>query len=162
MTNDKGRAGLALRSMGAGVFVSLALLMPPAFSQPVARDEISRLEVSHVKEMLALIEAKNKQLRDADQTANEQRFKAQEQAVAFALQAAEKAVTKAELAAEKRFESVNEFRNQLKDQTGTFITRNEMWGWLVALIMLAFSAFNFIRNSHIQTRSPESGLRRKG
>lgn len=111
-----------------------------------ATDEIARLEVAHVKEILAIVEVKNKQLRDADVNANEQRFKAQEQAVAFALQAAEKAVTKAELAAEKRFESVNEFRNQLKDQTGTFITRNEMWGWLVAIIMMGFSAWNVLRS----------------
>lgn len=109
-------------------------------------DDIARLQVEHLKEMVLLIEQKNQQLRAADTTANEQRFKAQEQAVAFALQAAEKAVTKAELAAEKRFESVNEFRNQLKDQTGTFITRNELWGWLVALIMMAFSAWNVLHS----------------
>ena len=57
----------------------------------------------------------------------------------------ERAVTKALDAADKRFESVNEFRNQLKDQTGTFITRNEMWGWLVALIMMGFSAWNVLQ-----------------
>jgi hypothetical protein len=125
--------------------VGLLLLAAPAWAQRVP-DDIARLQVEHLKEMLALIEAKNKQLRDADISANEQRFKAQEQAVAFALQAAEKAVTKAELAAEKRFESVNEFRNQLKDQTGTFITRNELWGWLVALIMMGFAAYNAFKN----------------
>jgi len=127
------------------------LLAAPAFAQQggIIRDEISRLEVEHVKQMQALIEKKNEQLRAADTIANEQRFRAQEQAVAFALQAAEKAVTKAELAAEKRFESVNEFRNQLKDQTGTFITRNELWGWLVALIMMAFSAWNVL-NAYIK------------
>lgn len=120
----------------------LAAAFPASAQTTAIRDEIARLETAHLKEMLILIERKNEQLRAADTNANEQRFKAQEQAVAFALQAAEKAVTKAELAAEKRFESVNEFRNQLKDQTGTFITRNEMWGWLVALVMLAFSAYN--------------------
>lgn len=127
------------------VLAVMLALGSPAPAQTRMNDEIARLETAHLKEMLALVELKNKQLRDADVNANEQRFKAQEQAVAFALQAAEKAVTKAELAAEKRFESVNEFRNQLKDQTGTFITRNEMWGWLVALIMLAFTAFNSFR-----------------
>jgi len=140
---------------GYGLLLILALALPagaqpiPVTAQPPlqrASDELARLETAHVKEMLALIERKNDQIRLADLSANEQRFKAQEQAVAFALQAAEKAVTKAELAAEKRFESVNEFRNQLKDQTGTFITRNEMWGWLVALIMMAFSAWNVLRS----------------
>ena len=137
------------------LLIVLAFVALPAIAQS-PRDEISRLETAHLKEMLVLIERKNEQLRAADTNANEQRFKAQEQAVAFALQAAEKAVTKAELAAEKRFESVNEFRNQLKDQTGTFITRNELWGWLVALIMVGFSAWTAIarykeRGSHVQT-----------
>ncbi len=57
---------------------------------------------------------------------NNQRFEAQEKAVAAALAAAEKAVTKAELAAEKRFDAVNEFRGQLKDQAANFATRNEI------------------------------------
>ena len=73
--------------------------------------------------------------------------------MAFALQAAEKAVTKAELAAEKRFESVNEFRNQLKDQTGTFITRNELWGWLVALIMMFLASYNAFRSKPVRLLS---------
>ena len=52
-------------------------------------------------------------------------FKAAEQAVAVALSNAEKATAKAELAAERRFESVNEFRKALTDQTATFIPRAE-------------------------------------
>ncbi|MEU7752715.1 hypothetical protein [Micromonospora sp. NPDC049171] len=45
--------------------------------------------------------------------------------VGLALAAADKAVTKAEIATEKRFESVNEFRQTLSDQTKTFIARVE-------------------------------------
>jgi len=52
-------------------------------------------------------------------------FKAAEQAVAVALANAEKATAKAETAAERRFESVNEFRRTLSDQTSTFIPRAE-------------------------------------
>jgi hypothetical protein len=52
-------------------------------------------------------------------------FKAAEQAVAVALANAEKATGKAEMAAERRFESVNEFRKALTDQTATFIPRAE-------------------------------------
>ena len=55
----------------------------------------------------------------------EQRFDAQEKAVNSALTAAKEAVAKAEIAAEKRFDSVNEFRKTLSDQTGTFIPRPE-------------------------------------
>lgn len=42
----------------------------------------------------------------------------------MALAAEDKAITKAENAAEKRFESVNAFRNQLSDQSKTFMTRD--------------------------------------
>lgn len=46
-------------------------------------------------------------------------------ALTAALASAEKAIAKAEQASDKRFESVNEFRQSLSDQTGTFIARNE-------------------------------------
>jgi hypothetical protein len=55
----------------------------------------------------------------------DERAIAADRAVAAALDAAEKAVAKAESAAERRFESVNEFRAQLTDQTATFIPRKE-------------------------------------
>jgi len=38
----------------------------------------------------------------------------------------EKATIKTDSAAEKRFESVNEFRGQLRDQQNTFVTKNEI------------------------------------
>lgn len=52
-------------------------------------------------------------------------FAAAKEAVTAALAAAETAVAKAEAAADRRFESVNEFRGQLADQSRTFITRDE-------------------------------------
>ena len=55
----------------------------------------------------------------------EQRFTAQDAAVAAAFVAAREATTKAENANERRFESVNEFRQTLSDQAATFITRAE-------------------------------------
>ena len=55
----------------------------------------------------------------------QQRFDAQEKALTSALTAAKEAVDKAQSASEKRFDSVNEFRNQLKDQAATFLTRAE-------------------------------------
>ena len=42
-----------------------------------------------------------------------------------ALESAEKAITKAETATEKRFDAVNEFREQLRDQSSTFMPRVE-------------------------------------
>lgn len=50
---------------------------------------------------------------------------AQEKAVAAALAATKEAVIKAEVATEKRFESVNEFRAQLADQSNTLMPRQE-------------------------------------
>jgi hypothetical protein len=132
------------------ILCALMLLAPAVFAQGLqqqqassrAWDDIARLETAHLKEMMILLEKKNEQLRLSDINANEQRFKAQEQAVAFALASAEKATLKADVSNEKRFDGVNEFRSQLKDQAGTFLTRNELWGWLVALIMMAFAAYN--------------------
>jgi len=70
--------------------------------------------LDHIK---ALLDEKDKR--------DNQRFEAQSQAIKDALQAAKEAVVKAETATEKRFESVNEFRKTLSDQSGTFITRAE-------------------------------------
>jgi hypothetical protein len=53
------------------------------------------------------------------------RFEAQQKAVESALAAADRAVQKAEVASDKRFDSVNEFRNTLSDQTRTLIPRTE-------------------------------------
>jgi phosphopantetheinyl transferase (holo-ACP synthase) len=55
----------------------------------------------------------------------EQRFTDSDKAVQAALLAAKEAVLKAEVASEKRFESVNEFRGQLADQTNSLIPRAE-------------------------------------
>jgi len=63
----------------------------------------------------------------------EQRFLDSKEAVQSALIAADRATTKAEESQEKRNEGMNEFRGQLKDQAGTFITRTELYAALVAL-----------------------------
>lgn len=61
----------------------------------------------------------------------------QEEKAKVALQAAEKAVEKSERASNERFASVNEFRAQLKDQTGTFITRSEALAYFAFLVAFA-------------------------
>lgn len=57
----------------------------------------------------------------------------QEKAVAAALSAADRAVQKAEVASEKRFDSVNEFRAALSDQTARLMPRTEVDGLVRAL-----------------------------
>jgi DNA-binding SARP family transcriptional activator len=61
----------------------------------------------------------------AQQEALTAALSAAKEAVAAALLAADRAVSKAELAAEKRFESVNEFRGALSDQTAKLLPRVE-------------------------------------
>lgn len=56
----------------------------------------------------------------------------QEKAVTAALAAADRAIVKAEMAVEKRFESVNEFRKTLSEQTNSFIPRIEAMALLKA------------------------------
>ena len=75
--------------------------------------------------MLAEAEKRNGQRFDAQQMAVKTAMDAAEKAVTAAMAAAEKAVTKAEGASERRFESVNEFRQALTDQTSTFLPRTE-------------------------------------
>lgn len=92
--------------------------------------------LDHVLALLAERDTRLHDLREADNLRLQQRFDASEAALKAALlaadtatqtamTAAEKAVAKAETATEKRFESVNEFRQTLSDQTQTFISRVE-------------------------------------
>jgi len=56
---------------------------------------------------------------------NKERFIAAKDNINIALLASEKAIGKAELANDKRFDSVNEFRGSLSDQTKNFLPRIE-------------------------------------
>ena len=61
--------------------------------------------------------------------------------------ATEKAINKADVASEKRFESVNEFRNQQKDIIGTFVTRAEYVASHKALVEKIDALNNRVENS---------------
>jgi hypothetical protein len=56
------------------------------------------------------------------------RFTAMDEKTSLALTSSKEAVQKAEIATEKRFDSVNEFRGQLKDQAFTLLPRIEAEG----------------------------------
>jgi hypothetical protein len=84
------------------------------FRQQLADQAASFMPRSEAEQRLAAITENYQQL-----------IESQKIAIDAALTAADKAVTKAEIATEKRFESVNEFRGQLADQTKSFITREE-------------------------------------
>lgn len=90
----------------------MAMLLSSVRAQPIVSSE-----APSVRELYSIMQERER--------ANGQRFDAQEKAVAAALAAAKEAVVKAEAAAEKRFDSVNEFRNTLKDQQQTLLPRTE-------------------------------------
>lgn len=73
------------------------------------------MEITRIEDMINSIRSK---LETAQITS--------EKAVAFALSATERAITKSEISSEKRFDSVNEFRKTLSDQTSTFVPRGEI------------------------------------
>lgn len=98
-------------------------------SQPTTQSLPTGVSVGDRELILMMIAERDRQY--------DQRFRAQEiavtaalaaakEAVAAALTAAKEAVTKAEGAAEKRFDSVNEFRNTLKDQQQTLASKAEL------------------------------------
>lgn len=60
-------------------------------------------------------------------------------------------VNKALANMDKRMDGVNEFRGQLKDQVATFPTRSELWGYLVAVIGIAFGLINLQRKRSEQS-----------
>lgn len=109
----------------------IALSIAPAFAQVASPPSISQSAQDGVTVnlLLAIIAERDRQY--------SQRFEAQEksttvalaaakEAVQAALIAAKEAVQKAEAASEKRFDSVNEFRNTLKDQQLTLTPRAEV------------------------------------
>jgi hypothetical protein len=79
----------------------------------------------HMTRVLAEMDHRYQQRYEAQQEGVAAALAAQEKAVAAALQAADRAVIKAETASEKRFDSVNEFRGAMADQTATLMPRVE-------------------------------------
>lgn len=52
-------------------------------------------------------------------------------------------VTKATVSMDRRLDGMNEFRETLKDQAGTFITRSELFAWVIALLGVFFAYSNY-------------------
>jgi len=95
-------------------------------------EQVDNARMLQIERELAAV---REQLR-AETTLTAERFASLDRALNAALNAQKEAVLKSEAANEKRFEGVNEFRGQLKDQAATFITRSEIWGWAIALLGL--------------------------
>lgn len=54
------------------------------------------------------------------------RFEMLERVTNAVQEAAQEAITKAEVATQRHFDAINGLQGQLKDQQGTFVTRNEL------------------------------------
>lgn len=146
---------------------------------------------SEMLDRLELLDRQQKQLMDERDRQYAQRFGAQQEALVATLTAAEKsvaaalasakeAVTKAENAANDRFESVNEFRQTLSDQTRSFVSKDafdalekqvnnntsrldqnsgadrgevDTWAWIIALVAVLFAAGSFVLNYNRQQKA---------
>jgi len=80
----------------------------------------------HLDEKIEDLEIRTQERFILSKQARDAAMQATERAIAAAMAAAEKAVTKAEVAAEKRFDSVNEFRAAMKDQTVNFADKAQV------------------------------------
>jgi len=77
-----------------------------------------------LREIVAELDGFKQRMQERDRFYLE-KFKAQDEKTTLAMNFSEKAISKAENAVEKRFESVNEFRKSLSDQTTTFLSKSE-------------------------------------
>lgn len=68
-------------------------------------------------------------------------------------------VNKANAAMDKKFESVNEFRNQLKDQAGTFVTWQALIGLIIGVSGFLFGYANYKKDSKVPPSSSGSVIR---
>lgn len=89
---------------------------------------IAVASIEHDKQISTAFAAQEKvhqQRWESQERAVSAAFMAQEKLVRQAMESAQLAVAKSETAMEKRFESMNEFRNQLRDQAALFLQRTE-------------------------------------
>ncbi len=109
----------------------------PAAGSSSATDVSLREYLEGTLERVELISrermAKIEQRLDGIEQRAEERLDTTRRELQAAFAASEQAIDKADAATEKRFESVNEFRAQLSDQTATFMPRELVDPRLVAL-----------------------------
>jgi hypothetical protein len=75
----------------------------------------------------------------------ESRYKALEDLICARLQAQDKAVELAKNSMEKRLDSMNEFRDTLKDQASRFVTRSELLAAVGFLAALMFGILQYTK-----------------
>lgn len=60
-------------------------------------------------------------------------------------------VAKANSTMDRRLDGMNEFRQTLKDANSTFITRKELFAWIVALLSIFFAYSQYRVNQNKET-----------
>lgn len=55
-------------------------------------------------------------------------------------------VNKANAVNDKRLDGMNEFRQTLQDSNKTYVTKTDLFGWIIALVATFFSYANYMRN----------------
>lgn len=90
----------------------------------VLSDKVRDNEHRALTDLAAAWETAHNKLHDVHEAAHEREHQATEQAFAKAETASSEAIGKAETATDKRFSSVNEFREQLRDQAGRLATKD--------------------------------------
>jgi hypothetical protein len=94
--------------------------------------------------LLMLIEANDKRYKeesDNQKLAVKDALAAQKELTVAAFNSSEKAIVKAEEAQRSYNVNHNDLLRQMKELTATFITRKELWGWIIAVITLIIAIF---------------------
>jgi hypothetical protein len=91
--------------------------------EPSLRELTGQLD--DLKELMKIQFDSSERLMEERDTRYLDRFQAMDEKTSLALTSSKEAVTKAEVATEKRFDSVNEFRNTLRDQATLLMPRSE-------------------------------------
>jgi hypothetical protein len=126
---------------------------------------------SHEDDMAALrqklLDERNdhtKEMQQASDKRNSEAIQFVKESAALALTSAREANLKSEMQSDKRFESVNEFRKTLSDQTNTFIPRKEFDQAVAGLTdklesntKLLVSRIDLISNRVVEANAAQSG-----
>ncbi len=139
-------------------------------SGDVSLRDYTSARIDHIEKILDERDRRYAQRFEAQQQALNAALQAAKEGTANALAAAKEAVNKAEEASNKRFDSVNEFRQTLTDQSTTFMSKpeanarlksleddvtrisarnegaNNLWAYIAGAILLVISIGGFALN----------------
>ena len=107
------------------LFVSPAMAQTPSSPPSISQSVTEGITVNQLMAIIAERDRQYSQRFDAMEKSFSLALNGAKESIQAALTASKEAVQKAETASEKRFDSVNEFRNTLRDQQLTLMSRVE-------------------------------------